>query len=156
MSGFQCWTNVRFSTLDQPYTLYFVTDVMAVTDGITIIFVDGKFSSFFYVFLDLGWIKVGFRLSPLQPEINQNTTLELRQVFNLKTDVITIIFVDSFFYVFVDLGWIKVGFRLSPLQPEINQNTTLELRQVFSLKTDVITIIFVDSFFVCLCRPWLD
>ena len=40
--------------LDQPYT-YFVTDVMAVTDVITIIFVDGFFF-FFFVFLDLGWI----------------------------------------------------------------------------------------------------
>ena len=48
-SGFQRWTNVRFSTLDQPYT-YFVTDVMAVTDVITIIFVDGNFLCFFLSF----------------------------------------------------------------------------------------------------------
>ena len=41
--------NVRFSTLDQPYT-YFVTDVMAVTDVITIIFVDGNFLCFFLSF----------------------------------------------------------------------------------------------------------
>ena len=73
--------------LDQPYT-YFVTDVMAVIDVITIIFVDGNFFCFFFVFLDLGWILVGFRLSPLQPEINQNTTLELCQVFNLKTTLV--------------------------------------------------------------------
>ena len=52
---FSAWINAWFSTLDQLYT-YFVTDVMAVTDLITIIFVDGKLSSFFYVFLDLGWI----------------------------------------------------------------------------------------------------
>ena len=37
--------NVKFSTLDQPYT-YFVTDVMAVTVVITIIFVDGNFLCF--------------------------------------------------------------------------------------------------------------
>ena len=117
MSGFQRWTNFRFPTLDQPYT-YFVTDVMAVTDMLTIIFVDRNFLCFFFVFLDLGWIWVGFRLSPLQPEINQNTTLELCQVFNLKTTL--------------------VGFRLSPLQPEINQNITLELRQVFNLKTTLV------------------
>ena len=116
-SGFQRWTNVRFSTLDQPST-YFVTDVMAVTDVITIIFVDGHFFFFFFVFLDLGWILVGFRLSLLQPEINQNTTLELCQVFNLKTTL--------------------VGFRLSPFQPEINQNTTLELGQVSNLKTTLV------------------
>ena len=56
---FQCWINVWFSTLDQPYT-YFVTDVMAVTDVITIIFVDGNFLSFFFClfrpWLDFGWI----------------------------------------------------------------------------------------------------
>ena len=48
-SDFQRWTNVRFSTLDQPYT-YFVTDVMAVTDVIKIIFVDGNFLCFFLSF----------------------------------------------------------------------------------------------------------
>ena len=61
---------------------------MAVTDVITIIFVDGNFLSFFCVFLDLGWILVGFRLFLLQPEINQNTTLELCQVYNLKTTLV--------------------------------------------------------------------
>ena len=61
---------------------------MAVTDVITIIFVDVKFSLFFYVFLDM----VGFRLDLGCPhynlEINQNTKLELRQVFNLKTTLV--------------------------------------------------------------------
>ena len=41
-----------------------------------------------YVFLDM----VGFRLDlgcpHLQPEINQNSKLELRQVFNLKTTLV--------------------------------------------------------------------
>ena len=57
MSDFQSCINVRFSTLDQPFT-YFVTDVMAVTDMITIIFVDGNFFSFFlsWPWLDFGWI----------------------------------------------------------------------------------------------------
>ena len=65
-SDFQRCINVRFSMLDQrlvfnvgptsgfqlfnqPYT-FFVTDVMAVTDVITIIFVDGNFLCFFLSF----------------------------------------------------------------------------------------------------------
>ena len=94
-SGFQCWINVWFLTLDQ-------RQVFNVGSTIHIFFHrrDGchrrdnnnicwrKFSLFFLVFLDLGWILVGFRLSLLQPEINQNTTLELGQVFNLKTTMV--------------------------------------------------------------------
>ena len=66
----------------------------------------------FFVFLCL--FRLDFGWNPLQPEINQNTMLELRQVFNLKTTL--------------------VAFRLSPLQHEINQNTRLELCQVFNIK----------------------
>ena len=68
-SDFQRWTNVRFSTLDQPYT-YFVTDVMAVTDVIKIIFFDGNFLCFFLSFETL----VGFWLDLGCPYYNLKST----------------------------------------------------------------------------------
>ena len=94
-SGFQSWINVWFSTLDQRqvfnvgstiHIFCYRHDGCHRRDNNNICW--RKFSLFFFVILDLGWILVGIRLSPLQPEINQNTTLELRQVFNLKTTLV--------------------------------------------------------------------
>ena len=58
-------------------------------------------------------------MSLLQPEINQNKTLELRQVFNIRNN----------------LGWISVEIML---QPEVNQNTTLKWHQVSNIKSTMV------------------